>query len=100
MEETDPSRTLPNCHLVAISALQPEPRHGAENDRLAEGPQGLQNARGSWAGWLHGNAPDGIDPVVVGLVHWHGRWDHLAIYAAMWLTYAALGRIIRLVLAR
>jgi hypothetical protein len=38
--------------------------------------------------------------VIVELIYWHGRWDHLAIYAAMWLAYAALGRLARLVLAR
>ncbi len=37
--------------------------------------------------------------VVVELVYWHGRWDHLAVYGAMWVAYAALGRIVRLVLA-
>jgi hypothetical protein len=39
-------------------------------------------------------------PVIVELWFWHGRWDHLAIYGAMWLVAAALGRLMRLVMAR
>ena len=38
--------------------------------------------------------------VILELFHWHGRWDHLALYTAMWLAYAILGRAARLVLAR
>ncbi len=38
--------------------------------------------------------------VVIELLNWHGRWDHLASYAAMWFAAAGLGRGLRFLLAR
>ena len=33
--------------------------------------------------------------VVIELLNWHGRWDHLALYAMMWLAAASIGRGLR-----
>jgi hypothetical protein len=38
--------------------------------------------------------------VVVELIYWHGRWDHLAIYSVVWLAHAFLCSAARWILAR
>ncbi|KQZ30689.1 hypothetical protein [Caulobacter sp. Root1472] len=38
--------------------------------------------------------------VMIELLNWHGRWDHLALYAAMWLAAASLGRGLRFWVSR
>ena len=38
--------------------------------------------------------------VVIELLGWHGRWDHLALYAVMWLAAACVGRGLRFWLSR
>ena len=38
--------------------------------------------------------------VVIELLNWHGRWNHLALYAAMWLGAAVVGRGVRFWLSR
>lgn len=38
--------------------------------------------------------------VVIELLNWHGRWDHLALYGAMWLAMASIGRGLRFWLSR
>jgi hypothetical protein len=38
--------------------------------------------------------------VVIELLNWHGRWDHLAMYALMWFAAASLGRGLRFCLSR
>ena len=38
--------------------------------------------------------------VVIELLDWHGRWDHLAIYTLMWIGSACVGRSLRLWLSR
>ncbi|WP_156400446.1 hypothetical protein [Caulobacter sp. Root655] len=38
--------------------------------------------------------------VVIELLNWHGRWDHLAMYALMWLAAASVGRGLRFWLSR
>jgi hypothetical protein len=42
----------------------------------------------------------GAIPVIFELAYWHGRWDHLATYFAMWLAISIIGRLVRLVLSR
>lgn len=37
---------------------------------------------------------------VIELLNWHGRWDHLALYAVMWLAAAGVGRGLRFWLSR